>query len=80
VDNSTKKDMMGEEFVTPCKWTKNQILRIKTTFDSRRLIANLYFLFLALLLVAAVLGFVGVYLRKFDSSLYYHNHLVLYPI
>jgi hypothetical protein len=40
----------------------------------------IYVSFSALLLVAAVLGFVGVYLRKFDSFLSYHNLLVLYSI
>ena len=72
VDNGTKKDFAGEEFASP------GITRAKTTLLNRLfysdtggvltgvlfVVTKLFFLFSALLVVAAVLGFVGVYLRK----------------
>jgi hypothetical protein len=45
VDNSTKKDMMGEEFVTPCKWTKKTNYENKDDISRRRLLANFRFFF-----------------------------------
>ena len=77
VDNGTKKDFAGEEFASP-GITRAKTTLLNRLFYSDTggrwsggvltgvlfVVTKLFFLFSALLVVAAVLGFVGVYLRK----------------